>query len=133
MHFVACTSDLAHTLVCMHAVIINFINLTQKGGIPDDAMHACIQEALFKSILPDFYIDWEYVKAQNSSFNGKKNILGDAHTWINLLHFVDFAECNIPDRLLQTQHPPLFCLHSAILSAGWRARVYVFMQSCVSV
>lgn len=69
-------------------------------------------------MLPDFYIDWEYVKGQTSSFNGKKNILGDGHTWMHLMQFVEFSDCGIPDRNLQTQHPPLYCLHAAIMAAG---------------
>ena len=89
------------------------------------------KEALFKAVLPDVYIDWDYVRMQTatssaapasagiaSSSAAKKNLLGDGTTWLQIMQFLNFGEPKMPDRLLQKQHPPLFCMHSAIMSAG---------------
>ncbi len=101
------------------------------------------KEALFKSVLPDMYIDWEYVRAQgfltgsswssvSSSGGGgssgggsamvmqhakKTNLLGDSHTWLHLIQFLDFGDLKMPDRILQAQHPPLYCMHSCLFFA----------------
>ena len=108
------------------------------------------KEALFKSVLPDMFIDWDYVRAQGSlgpataaasataaaaaaaassssssslssslpsSSNSnkhhaltsalgrlnKRNLLGDAQTWLHVMQFLDFGEPRIPDRILQKQ------------------------------
>jgi hypothetical protein len=82
------------------------------------------KEALFKAVLPDVYIDWDYVKAhtgtsaapQNASC--RKNLLGDSSTWLHMMQFLDFGEPKIPDRLLQNQHPPLYCMHAAVMASG---------------
>lgn len=92
------------------------------------------KESLFKSVLPDVYMDWDYVRMQTGGSSGgsgasqsvasrsasllKKNLLGDGTTWLHLMQFLDFGEPKMPDRLLQKQYPPLYCMHSAVMSAG---------------
>jgi hypothetical protein len=98
------------------------------------------QEALFKAVLPDVYIDWDYVRVQTNASgacitgmgNGtttKKNLLGDGTTWQHIMQFLDFGEPKIPDRILQKQHPPLYCMHSAIMSSGTNGRLN-FNDAC---
>ena len=91
------------------------------------------KEALFKSVLPSMYIDWDYIRAQGflsgsssaSSASGggggqqqqhakKNNLLGDSHTWLQLIQFLDFGDLKMPERILQSQHPPLYCMHSGL-------------------
>ena len=102
------------------------------------------KEALFKEVLPDTFIDWEYVKAQYSSsgsvqnntssacflsaasagnsssflqkMRGTTNLLGDSSVWLQLMQFIEFGELKMPERLLQKQHPPLFCMYVAVMS-----------------
>jgi hypothetical protein len=54
----------------------------------------------------------------NSYLRGKSakktNLLGDSDVWLQLLQFVDFGDLKLPERLLQQQYPPLYCMHSAI-------------------
>jgi hypothetical protein len=98
------------------------------------------KEALFKAVLPEVYIDWEFVRAHTSTGNpagtapnsssmpsvssssssslAKKNLLGDGPTWLHVMQFLDFGEPKIPDRLLQKQYPPLYCMHSATMASG---------------
>ncbi len=89
------------------------------------------KEALFKAVLPGMYIDWEYVRAQLSSAGGtgsggasgassqaKKNLLGDSQTWLHMMQFLNFGEATMPDRVLQMQHPTLYCMHAATTAAG---------------
>ncbi len=90
------------------------------------------KEALFKSVLPSMYIDWDYIRAQGflpgnsaSSVSGgggggqqqhakKNNLLGDSHTWLQLIQFLDFGDLKMPERILQSQYPPLYCMHSGM-------------------
>ena len=63
------------------------------------------KEATFKSILPDMYIDWDYIKNQ-SVFQpgGKKNLLGDAGIWLQLVQFMDFGQLvPLPMPVLQSR------------------------------
>jgi hypothetical protein len=105
------------------------------------------KEALFKAVLPDVYIDWEFVRAHttqgrpagtqassstpsssssassssvslSSSSLPRKNLLGDGQIWLHVMHFLDFGEPKIPDRQLQKQYPPLYCMHAAIMNSG---------------
>lgn len=84
------------------------------------------KESLFKAVLPEVYIDWDYVKGQSllptgaasSSMTLKKNLLGDCSTWLHVMQFIDFGEPRLPDRQLQKQYPPLYCMHSAVAAAG---------------
>jgi hypothetical protein len=131
------------------------------------------KEALFKAVLPNMYIDWEYVRAQgggplhlqpaqpssaslatttpgnshaaasvgerptarpplhnnNHHTIHKRNLLGDGHTWLHVMQFLDFGEPKIPDRILQKQYPPLYCMHSAILASGTNGRLN-FNDAC---
>lgn len=105
--------SIANTIKAIVIICLKFVN----------------KEDLFKSIIPDFYIDWEYVRGQSTAGNSKKNILGDAATWLHLMQFVDFSECGIPDRVMQQQYPPLYCLHSGIMSAGTGGRLN-FSDAC---
>lgn len=51
--------------------------------------------------------------------SGKKtNLLGDSNVWLQLLQFVDFGELKLPERILQQQYPPLYCMHSAVMAAA---------------
>lgn len=111
------------------------INL-EKGSLTD-AIKAVIiiclkfvdKEALFQSVVPNTYIDWDFVKGQASLLNGKKNMLGDGPTWLHLMQFVTFAECSIPDRVMQMNYPPLYCLHLAIMSSGTGGKLN-FSDAC---
>ena len=48
---------------------------------------------------------------------GKKiNMLGDSSVWLQLMHFIDFGELKMPERLLQSKYPPLYCMYSTIMS-----------------
>lgn len=76
------------------------------------------KEALFKAILPDMYIDWDYVKNQSVFLCGKKNFLGDAVSWLNLVGFTNFGQLSLPGPVLQSKYPPLHNLHSAIQASG---------------
>ena len=103
------------------------------------------REALFQHVIPNTFIDWEYVKGQTLSsapsatstlssvmakhagFNSylalvakspspQRNLLGDSSVWLQLMQFLDFGELKIPERLLQKQYPPLFCMYMAVMS-----------------
>lgn len=113
------------------------------------------KEALFRDVLPDTFIDWEYVKAQYTSstcsssgvasrlvsslmspssssysllagtggssnllskMRGNANLLGDSAVWLQIMQFIDFGNLKLSERLLQQQHPPLFCLYVAVMS-----------------
>lgn len=149
------------------------------GDSLTNAVKACIivclkfvdKRAVYESLLPDLFIDWEYVtgtlqsaaekprllyptegniavakaaaasSCSNSSSSlssylrgiasKKTNILGDSDVWLQLMQFIEFGELSIPERLLQQQHPPLYCMHSEIVSqmAG-RANKLNFSDSC---
>lgn len=91
------------------------------------------KEALFKSILPEMYIDWDFVKDQLASYSsamGRKNFLGDASLWMNLVQFMDFGSLNLPGPVLQARYPPLYCLHSAIHSSGANHSGLDFGDAC---
>jgi hypothetical protein len=127
--------------------ISSIINLCEKATISmqqegiANAVKAIIiicmkfvdKEALFRSVLKDVYIDWEYVKAQvgGGSLTGpnKKNLLGDVPTWLHFMQFVNFGEQKIPDRILQKQHPPLYCMHSVIAASGTAGKLN-FNDAC---
>ena len=83
--------------------ISSFLSLCEKATIDlngeglSNALKAAIvlcmkfvdKEALFKAILPQTFVDWVYVKVQASSTtSSKKNLLGDASTWLHLMKFV---------------------------------------------
>lgn len=150
------------------------------GDSLTNAVKACIivclkfvdKRAVYEALLPDLFIDWEYVTgtshqsaaekprllyptegniavanaaAASSSCNSasslssylrgiaskKTNLLGDSDVWLQLMQFIDFGELKIPERLLQQQHPPLYCMHSEIVSqmAG-RANKLNFSDTC---
>lgn len=64
------------------------------------------KENLFKAVLPDMYIDWDYIKNQSVFFQQgvKKNLLGDAGIWLQLMQFMDFGQtAPMPMPLLQTR------------------------------
>lgn len=158
------------------AAVSSLLNLCERATISlteslSNAVKAAIivnlkyvdKVSLFQSILPDTFIDWEYVKNVGgisgsysssvvgvndkpsvlypmSSFassggNGgggtgsfaalsslaylsakKNNMLGDSGTWLQLMQFVDFGDLQIPERILQRQYPPLFCMYAATSS-----------------
>jgi hypothetical protein len=81
------------------------------------------KEALFKAILPDTFIDWDYVKNQCIMSSSKKNFLGDSASWLNLVHFMDFGALNLPAPVLQCKYPPLHCLHAAINASSARGKL----------
>jgi len=76
------------------------------------------KEALFKAILPDMYIDWDYVKNQAVFLCGKQNFLGDAVSWLNLVQFMDFGQLSLPGPMLQEKYPPLHSLYTSIQASG---------------
>ena len=44
-------------------------------------------------------------------------MLGDSSIWLQLLQFVDFGEQpKLPERLMQSKYPPLFCMYATIKS-----------------
>jgi hypothetical protein len=88
------------------------------------------KEALFKAILPDMFIDWDYVRNQSIMSSGKKNFLGDSASWLNLVHFMDFGALSLPDPVLQTKYPPLHCLHTAITKASGTRGKLDFGDAC---
>ena len=48
---------------------------------------------------------------------GKKiNMLGDSSVWLQLMQFLDFGDLKIPERVLQSKYPPLFCMYNTIQS-----------------
>jgi hypothetical protein len=109
--------------------ISSFLSLCEKATINieneglSNAVRAVVilcmkfvdKEALFKAVLPDTFVDWTYVKVQSSSTTSlRKNMLGDASTWLHLMQFVDFGDPAVSTRVMQAQYPPLYCLHSAI-------------------
>lgn len=119
--------------------ISSFLSLCEKATIDlngeglSNALKASIvlcmkfvdKEALFKAVLPSTFVDWVYVKVQASS---KKNLLGDASTWLQLMQFVDFGEPTLSARVLQSQYPPLYCIHAAI--GAQRASKLTFSDAC---
>lgn len=122
--------------------ISSFLSLCEKATIDlngeglSNALKAAIvlcmkfvdKEALFKAILPQTFVDWVYVKVQASSTtSSKKNLLGDASTWLHLMQFVDFGEPPLSARVLQSQYPPLYCIHAAI--GALRAKL-TFSDAC---
>ena len=62
------------------------------------------KESLFQAVLPDMYIDWDYLKAQSVFQQGaKKNLLGDAGIWLQLVQFMDFGQLALPMPVLQAR------------------------------
>lgn len=62
------------------------------------------KESLFKAVLPDMYIDWDYIKNQSVfQQGGKKNLLGDAGIWLQLVQFMDFGQLALPMPVLQAR------------------------------
>jgi hypothetical protein len=63
------------------------------------------KESLFKAVLPDMYIDWDYLKNQ-SVFQqaGKKNLLGYAGIWLHLVQFMEFGQLALPMPVLQARY-----------------------------
>lgn len=86
------------------------------------------KEALFKKALPETFIDWEYVKAQQAHSRNSLlmapartslgiNMLGDSSVWLQLMQFISFGEnASMPERLMQKQYPPLFGMYAAVMS-----------------
>lgn len=79
------------------------------------------KEALFKAVLPDMYIDWDYIKSQSlyqvpGSGGGcsKKNFLGDAGTWLHLVQFMDFGPLTLPEQILQTRSALSSCAAKSV-------------------
>lgn len=89
------------------------------------------KEQLFTKVLPDTFIDWEYVKGQCASASASssflptsgfitkmrgRNLLGDSSVWLQLMQFIDFGEMNMPERVMQKSYPPLFGMYIAVMS-----------------
>jgi hypothetical protein len=87
------------------------------------------KEALFKAVLPNMFIDWEYVRNQTLMGANKKNFLCDSGAWLHLVQFMDFGSLSIAGPILQTKYPPLYCLHTAIQSSDARGKMD-FSDAC---
>jgi hypothetical protein len=122
--------------------ISSFLSLCEKATIDmngeglSNALKAAIvlcmkfvdKEALFRAVLPQTFVDWVYVRVQASSTaSSKKNMLGDASTWLHLMQFVEFGEPSLSARVMQSQYPPLYCIHAAI--GALRAQL-TFSDAC---
>ena len=87
------------------------INMEREGianavrAIAVISMKFINKETMFKSILPDMYIDWDYIKNQSVFQPGvKKNMLGDAGIWLQLVQFMDFGQLvPLPMPVLQSR------------------------------
>lgn len=116
------------------------IDLTKDtGGALKAAICLCMKfidkRVLLNRVLPDFYVDWEFVD-MNMDSTAKShgpvmhkasrpdpaklsgNLIGDVTVWMQMIQFVDFGPLDMNEMLVKTKYPPLWCIYKTLKDSG---------------
>jgi hypothetical protein len=72
------------------------------------------RKVLLEQVLPDLYVDWEYVDEAHTLLGNKRNILGDSDIWLELLPYLHFGKMDMSPLELKISHPTLWVLYNTL-------------------
>jgi hypothetical protein len=72
------------------------------------------RQVLLEGVVPDAYVDWDYVDNAHTLLGNKQNLLGDSDIWLQLLQYLDFGKLILHPQELQIQHPPIWVLYKTM-------------------
>lgn len=104
----ASTIDLdSHTenaIKCIFGVCLKFID----------------KQKLVELVAPDTFVDWAFINEYQQPSGRAGNLLGDSTVWMRLLSFVSFPDNGLPDNMIRSSYPPLWCIINSLKTS----RVY---------
>ena len=95
-------------------------------GAPRDALRVIVvlcmkfidRKQLLDGLMPDKYVDWEFVANNVSRAAGDKNPIGDTGTWMTLMEYMDFGSIPMNETILKNTYPPLWCIYNSLKHTG---------------